>query len=372
MGIENKIGQNFDNLAQRMVYVYLGTFPSFVPAASAFASQAAQRQMCDFVRGILVKTYDDPSLLNLPAFPDDCYENWMCNNQKPELIKAMRKIDKGITGFFLLLEQIGEAGEIEDGTLRIDKNRCRVNATVVQQLRHFGVNGEDGKTTLVLSSEAFPAIFPAWKLLAKITARQREILPVPYRRDALLVFLHGTFDPEQPHASEAFAALSGDRRRFQALEAFFVDAGYRRAGSEVFNPGGTPDLQISLCWHKHYTAKDAGGIFIWYDFRKKDQLKFDLRASRFRELLQAFAQMDDELKDLVLARTKPCNACDYCTQTNKAKRQLATFTATHRGTTYQVCPFFPSLTWHYLDDAAVSGMIKLLSFAETTLRAGLR
>jgi hypothetical protein len=61
-------------------------------------------------------------------------------------------------------------------------------------------------------------------------------------------------------------------------------------------------MEIALAWHKPYNEKDAGGIFIRFDFRAKGQLKFELQVPCFRELVLQFEQMDDELKDLVIAR----------------------------------------------------------------------
>jgi hypothetical protein len=46
-----------------------------------------------------------------------------------------------------------------------------------------------------------------------------------------------------------------------------------------------------------------------------------------------------------------------------------TFTAVHQGASHRICPFFPNLTWNYLDDVAVSGLAKLLPFAEMMFRA---
>jgi len=35
----------------------------------------------------------------------------------------------------------------------------------------------------------------------------------------------------------------------------------------------------------------------------------------------------------------------------------------------RICPFYPNLCWSSLDAATVSGMMKLLEFAETLFRA---
>jgi hypothetical protein len=354
---DNKIGKNFDNLAQRMVYVYLGSFPRFVPVKSEQASEYAQKQMFRFLEDMLCKLYDNPALIDLPLPPDDCYEDWMLNNKKPFLIKAMRSINKSITSFFTILHRIGEVGIIKDNRLYVDKKQVRITSKTLAQLAQFGVDSDSGKDQVVFWSDAYAGLFPAWKLLASVSSENQN--------DPLIEFSRGMFDPTYPYNSDIYSFLSGNETLFFALETFFKVNGYERLDNQ--KPSTSADNGIRIDWRKSYTEKDSGGIDIWFDFRKRNPLKFELRVPRFRELLLTFDSLGDPLKQLAVERAKKCDNCGYCIQTDKTRRKRMAYTAEYQGETYALCPFFPNLTWTYLDEKAVSDIKNLLTYTERTL-----
>jgi hypothetical protein len=51
MDFEKRIGTDFDNVSQRLVYNYIATQPDFRPVPSDVASETAQRQFYDFIAG---------------------------------------------------------------------------------------------------------------------------------------------------------------------------------------------------------------------------------------------------------------------------------------------------------------------------------
>jgi hypothetical protein len=51
MDFENRIGTDFDNVSQRLVYNYIATQPDFRSIPSDAASETAQRQLYDFIAG---------------------------------------------------------------------------------------------------------------------------------------------------------------------------------------------------------------------------------------------------------------------------------------------------------------------------------
>ncbi len=354
MNCENKIGGSFDSLAQRIIYVTFSTFPNYVPVQSDLASEPAQRQMYNFLLGVISKLYENPTLLDLPIEPDDSYENWMVNNRKPELIKSMRKVMKNVDNYYTFLYNIGNAGVIHDNRLIVNKGEMRITSKMVAYLAKLGIKSDVSKEQVAFYSDEYPDMVPAWKLLSSVASQNPK--------DPGLLFSRCIYDITHKHPSEIYAHLSGNEDVFQALEQFFIDNGYERMNYEEALTRA--DNEICVSWHKNFNKKDAGGIKIWFDFRKVNQIAYELQVPRFRELVYQFEDMDKQLKDLVIARTKKCDACGYCIQTDRT-RKMMTVQLTHEGQTHAVCPFFPAITWNYIDNETVTGMTKLLRFAET-------
>jgi hypothetical protein len=269
----------------------------------------------------------------------------------------MRKINKALDGFYTLLIKIGEAGQIRDGKLYVDKGAVRITSKNLTWLGNIGLNNESGKTDISFWSDEYPEMLPAWKLLSSVAIEN----PL----DSVLLFSRGMFDASFNYSSDIYATLSGNPVLFYEFQHFFEDNGY----SYSIHDRGKPivDNCVSLEWHKDFNAKDGGGMKIRYDYRKLNQIVFELMIPRFRELLLQFEKMDDELKSLAVERTKKCDKCGYCIQTDKVNRKIIAFTAEHKGETHEMCPFFPAFIWNYIDEKTISAMKKLLIFAEKEL-----
>ncbi len=90
--LENRLGQSFENLGKRITYSYLATYPEFKPVANFGASELSQRQMYDFLYETIETIYNNLSLINVADEPDDSYEWWQMNKDKPDLILKMRVV----------------------------------------------------------------------------------------------------------------------------------------------------------------------------------------------------------------------------------------------------------------------------------------
>jgi hypothetical protein len=192
-------------------------------------------------------------------------------------------------------------------------------------------------------------------------------------KDPLLRFSRPMFDLTNSYTIDILKNLIENKPAFQLLEDFFVQNGYKRVDFR--------ENEISLDWVKNYDKKDEplksswgerthGGISIYYDYKKKNQIVFGLRVPKFKELLLHFNEMDDQLKELVILKTKKCDGCGYCTQTDKTGTRKPQYTTvTHNGE-YNLCQPFPgfSYAWTHLDEKAACDMIKLLSFIDRTFQ----
>ncbi len=364
--MENRVGKNFESLAQRVIYSYAGTLPGFVPVKTEKASEHSQLEMYGFMENLLQKLYEDPSLLALSLQKDDFYEDWALQKTKPKLIVEMRNYYKKINEFLVLLIQIGEQGNIKGNTLQIAPARVKLTANILKRLESLGLACSKSEDGVVLSCDEHPELFPAWKLLAETSAGKKD--PVMY-------FSHCMFDPEHSYPTNIYLNLINDKSPLLKLRSYFEANGYSRVDCR----DNSRENEISLDWVKNYGKKDEplkaswgerehGGLSIWFDYSKRNQVFFGLRVPRYKELLARFDEMDDRLKELVVRKTKQCDSCGYCTQTDKTGARRPQFVTVANNGSYDLCPLYPGFTyvWTALNDDTASDIISFLQFIDKT------
>ncbi len=102
---------------------------------------------------------------------------------------------------------------------------------------------------------------------------------------------------------------------------------------------------------------------IYFDFRKLEQMIFEFKAPHLSKVLRSYDQIDDELKALVFNRTKICDGCGYCIQTDKSgKRKRLAIKLEHYGETSAKYPLFPSFVWNDLTEGMIKIVKKLFTF----------
>lgn len=82
--------------------------------------------------------------------------------------------------------------------------------------------------------------------------------------------------------------------------------------------------------------------------------------------------MSPAVKAFVIERTKKCDGCRYCVQTDKTgNRPLACIPISYEKVEYQLCPYFPGYqySWTSIDDELVDNMIEFLTFMDSVLDA---
>ncbi len=366
--MENMVGKNFESLAQRVIYSYAGTFPGFVPVKSDKASEHSQLELYSFIENMLQKLYEDPSLLALSFQEDDFYEDWALQKTKPKLIVAMKNYQKKINEFLMLLIKLGEAGTIEEDTLHVAVSKVKLTDSLLKRLERFGLACVRSEGEVVLSCKEHPDLFPAWKLLAEVSAG---------KKDPAMYFSHCMFDPGHSYPIDIYLKLLSDKSSFIKLRSYFETNGYSRVDCRE----NSKENEISLDWVKNYGKKDEplksswaerehGGISIWFDFSKRNQVFFGLRVPRYKQLLARFEEMDDRLKEFVIRKTKKCDSCGYCTQTDRTGKRRPQFaTVAHNGT-FNLCQLYPGFTyiWTGMNDDTVSDIISFLQFIDDIFR----
>ncbi len=343
-----KVRKDFDSLAQRIIYTYKCTYPICIPIEDDKVSESSQRQMHGFLHDAINRIYNNPGLLNLQEEPDDFYEVWMVNNNKPELDGKMRKTEKVLFDFYSYLYKLGECGEVKDHKLYINRNNMKFVKKRLQQLEQFGLYSERNDTSTIFYCSKYPELFPAWKLLCD----RKQSSP----KGEIVRFMYCMYEVSKYNAEHLFGNLIDDSNLIRELERYFDENGFHKSFDE-----------FGIHWDKEYPDKQKGNAGFSFHWKKREQMAFSFRVPNFRIALSHFEEMNHVLQDLTYSRTKICDGCGYCTQMDKTgKRMPLTLDLKYNGKELGKCPLFPNLTWRYIDKNEVEHIKELFDFTEVT------
>lgn len=319
------IGRFYDSLGDRMVSPYCSAYPPFKPVLDCGASESSQRQMYNFLQDTLNIIRNDLSVIDVEYVPDDCYQYYETCNTKPDLRLKMLGIRKKFFDFYDFLFSLGLYGEPVKDKLYINKKEMRISKKFRDKLPVFGLHLEDNKDFYMLSHNKYKELFPAWKLHSSISG--------DYKSQAIkmVTFLNGRFGGKVYSVSEMFGRISC-AESIAELEDYFVSKGFTCKND---------DLMVT--YEKEYPKNQRAYMRIYYDWRRITPLVFELKSPRFSEVIKSYDQMDDDLKALIFNRTKTCDGCRYCVQTDKTKtRPLLAQKLEFEGKKKMKCPLFPS------------------------------
>jgi hypothetical protein len=326
----------FQSLEQRMAQTYLDTFPVFVPSDGGPGIEE-QRAFYQLIRSVYQLALNEPELLTASFHEDDAYPNRFNKSsyKKPDLRRYMQAFTKAVDDMISLMYQMG-----------IEKNAVKPSKRQQDILERLGINGTD-------------ALPPAW-----IWMSTRE-------GAGLLSFSKCLFKNDYPYPSEVYARLLGDEKAFHRLEDWMLGRGYIRyccldgqLSMDYANPAWdlSPPLGGNLNKIRHT------GIAVRYDGMIQEPPCLGLCIPHgMKKYLEAFESMDTGLKSFVVAHTKKCDACGYCTQTDKTgTRPRACIPVKHNAEITCLCPIFPgySFCWTSLTEARVDNIIAMLSFMD--------
>ncbi len=362
--MQSMINKSFGNLAQRSVYYFLATCPSFNSIDSEYANADEQKAAYEFIKGIYERLYEEPAIFGFKLAADDGLGDWELQKERPELVPAIRNVIKKLEEFMAVLWSIALNGHEEGNILAVDKQEAELKPSFIKQLAAFGVKTDKKENEYVLG---FPFNVRGLKLLARISL-QNANPPKDGRQKPYMLFSRGVFDAAAPWSKEVFGNMFADRNSFDGLIDFLEQNGYKRIDNKECNN------QISLDYIKSYgkhedelkwawAERTHGGIEVIYEEVRKNQPLITLRIPYFGEILKNSGKMNQQVKDFVISCTKKCDGCRYCVQTDKTgKRPLACISVEK----FKLCPLFAGFQyrWKSLDDRTVRGMIGMLQFID--------
>ncbi|HNT77439.1 MAG TPA: hypothetical protein PKH77_20695 [Anaerolineae bacterium] len=379
MDFENRIGADFDNVSQRLIYNYIATQPDFRPIPSDAASETAQRQFYDFIAGIYTALYHDPALIGMTTDPDETEDHpnpdRLYKDEAKKYLEARklrRKNEDIIEGLFDSLQRLGELGTVHDGALVVEKDALGLNprayTTLVKHLTALGLSCADVGETLSLSSRVYPEMGDAWKLLATLGAAESDAYDARWRQEVgdeadlpkwqittharylgqikNRIFKRALFDPAYDYALDVLRALSDDPESYRQFADMLLAQGFQQrsdwgSGTDVTN-------FIDLTFTKTYAGPEGES------FRLQFRTQFESRYHRqilytfvedkaaFKALLRQLDALPEPLQDLVYHFTGECRACGFCNQTNR-KLPYNNIPTIYRGKPVKMCYYFKTI-----------------------------
>ena len=353
---ENKVGKDFDNLSQRLIYSYIVSYSKFIPADTDKITVEAQKQTHEFFGKALCKVYENPAIIGLPLDKDD-YFDWEMFKDKPELARKMKSLEKKYLEFFNFLFDIGNIGILKENKLYISNSAMKLQKSKLTQLERIGLKSEVISDGAFMYSGEYPELCSGFKFLVNICKSA-------YGKDTKnsiqgcslknLMFTHCIFDEKHISWTNLYGDLEQNGAYLKETEEYFISKGYKN----IY-------FDNSFRLHKAYPNKQDGSFSVMFGWRRKNQLTYAFDLPSVRILMEHFDEMDDELKGFAFSRLNNCNSCGYCTQTGK--REIVAMELNHNGETINKCPYYANFGSDHLDGKTISIIKKLYDFAEDVL-----
>lgn len=376
IGFGNRIGSDFDNVSQRLVYNYIATQPDFRPVPSKIASEHAQRQFYDFIAGVFTALYHNPGLIGMTTEPDETEDR-----PRPDRVyedesrkylaarKLRRQNEEKIEGLFDGMQRLAELGTVGRGALAVRRGALgiqrRALETLVENLTRLGLRCSMDDQALCLCSDAYPEMWDAWKLLATVGAAEAAAYDARWRQEvgdeARLpkwqvtthrrylsqiknrIFKRALFDPAYDFSVDVLCRLCDDPAGYRQFADELLAQGFvKRAGWD----GGLDVTNfIDLVFTKTYVG--PGGEPLKLQFRTRFESRYYRQILytfvedkvAVKTLLREFGALPETLQDVVYGFTGECRACGFCNQTNR-KLQYNNVPAVYRGRPVRLCYYF--------------------------------
>jgi len=327
----------FNTLEQRLAGGYIDLFPVFVPEENAPVSNKEQEDFYHLMKSFYQLAFNEPLFFVPILHEDDAFPTRIKSRyNKPKLIKIMKLFLKSVEDTLQYMYLLGK-GETPKQNKKIEKIFVKLN---------------------------IKSILPAWKWMAT-------------RPNASIIsFTYCLFKKEHTYTPEIYARLL-DETAFRKLENWMLQQGYK--SHDIYHLIGS-DCKLSLTYANPKWSQEPprGGSFY-----KIKHTGIAIEHNRqflhptligicipggLKPFLAVFDSMSEHLKRFVISRTKKCDACRYCIQTDKTgKRPMAYTKITFEDKEYNLCHLCPGYyyCWRSLNEEIVDNMIEMLGFMDS-------
>lgn len=341
----------YPSLEARILSAYLESMPDFTPAKDSPVGHSEQARFYAFVRGVYARAAESPEILGLLTLhPDDAHPNRFNKSAygKPNLAASIRKAAAAIDAFFSFLAEAGEAGAADADSMILPED-FHIPKKHRRAMEAVGLKVAENQ----ISSERWPGIFRAWKLLSYPCADEA------CRKRRAARMQRCAFVENAPGLRGTFTRLMGDEAA--SLIAWLEAHGYAREAAVI-------GREVTALRY----LKNGVGVQFLYDYQAEVPAYMALIQREWRGLLPKFDSMETGLQDFVAAHNKKCDGCGFCTQRARGKTQPYAVTVSHNGAPLALCPLFPQYNYVFesLNPQTVAGAIECLRFMQKHLPPG--
>lgn len=320
--------REYNYLEQRMVKYYSDLLAPYYPTQDI--QEACQLEYYNFVKELYHRLYTRPEEFFTKLNGDDAFPNrFNCSEYgKPELKPNMKKARDKIEELFRVLLTLGTTAEEVEGGLLLKSSPSKKHMTM---LTYMGFDIADD----ILRHKIYPNLHQAVKYS---TGMERP----------LLLLQLGWFNSAYNYLEKTHEKFY-DRDQYRRLIDWLYERGYQSS----IGFGST----MTLDYTKSISKKDKpvgyalfGDKYHYgftFEFRPEPRVMqhCGIRIILFSEILKRFDELSERSRRLIQQRTKPCDGCRFCVQTDKTgKRKLATIRLSD-GTGR--CPYFPGSYYTY-------------------------
>ena len=276
MKCENKVGKEFDSIAQRLAYSYTASYSKFIPTDVDGITVEAQKQTHDFIGGVLCKIYDNPAIIGLPLDKDDYFDGEMFKD-KPELAKKMKSLEQKFLGFFDFIYELGVAGELRESKLYIASTKMKLQKSKLALLEQIGLKNEITSDGTIIYNPEYPELCSGLKSLSDVCklVDGRDI-PDRITKQCMAneMFMKCLFDLNNVSLDRLYGDLEQSGTYLKELEDYFISKGYK-----YNNYSGL---------YKTYPNNQSGSFKVGFSWKKKNQLGYGIDAPSVRVLMEHF------------------------------------------------------------------------------------
>lgn len=356
--------KNYARLSERSVDYFLMTYSDFLPVKSDKADEEAQRAAYDFLRGLYGLLYNEPQRLWKKELPDDSYDNWEPQKDRPELAETIRKYIVTVDKLMAAVCHAVYSGSLTDGGIFLEKGACE-DESELKKLKKLDV---DVKATAEGTLIRLPVkTAEGLKLLAEISVEAEK--EAVYKNSDYIRFSRGIFDVGEGFTKRVFARLSGDEEAFGRLIGYFEENGFVRIENRCFSNRFSKVSLDYIRYHdkefdeipSFFAENTHSGAEIALEEIRGESFVITLRIPYFKRLLEMAEEMSDDVRTFVCDTTKKCDGCGYCTQTDKTGKRPRAAVKVGK---YMLCPLFSGFSYRKrgIDDAFADNAIGLMKF----------
>jgi hypothetical protein len=340
--------KEFNSIAQRVLYGFMFIYSDFAPVDSDMATNQEQQKLHELMGKMINSLYENPALLELPENPDEAYEWYVVNNQKPALSAIYLAIYKTLYEFYKFIYIAALLGEINGDHLSIGNEILKANKTGYKPLYNKLLNEgamEAVKDKSGVSIHTDKGLLAALKLLA-VNVPTNINKWTPY---ALADFVRCSFSGDKDYLLRRADNGNGLNGLLMELKDKCLEKGYNQ---EINLHFASTDLGFTI-----YFRNEVGGFQINYNSRKYWQFSFGtINGIGEKAMLEDFDHLDDDMKQYFVDICRPCSGCLVCTKSGRNK--MFTVCANYAGKEYRLCQSFPRHEWETLDSGLVDILFK--------------